>query len=87
MILEWNLAMINGKRETAEGIELPNQESIRTFGEKESKYLGISQADTIKQAELKERIRKEYLKRTRKFLKNKLCCWNLLNEMNTRLIK
>ena len=38
------------KRETAEEIELPNQENIRLFGEKENyKYLGILEADTFKQ--------------------------------------
>ena len=37
------------KRQTMEGIELPNQERIRTFGEKENyKYLGILEVDTIK---------------------------------------
>ena len=38
-----------------EGMELPNQEKIRTFGEKETyKYFGILEADTIKQGEMKE---------------------------------
>ena len=42
-----------------EGIELPNQEKIRTFREKEMyKYLGILEADTIKQTEIKEKIKK-----------------------------
>ena len=37
---------------------------IRTLGEKETyKYLDILKADTIKQVELKEKIRKEYLRR------------------------
>ena len=36
--------------------ELPNQEKIRTLAGKETyKYLGISEADTIKQAEMKEK--------------------------------
>ena len=42
------------KQQIIEGIELPNQETIRTFGEKETyKFLGISEADAIKQVELK----------------------------------
>ena len=42
------------------------------------KYLGISEADTIKQAEMKgKKIRKEYLRRTRKLLEKKLCSKNL----------
>ena len=37
------------KTQTAKGIELNNQESIRTLGEKENcKYLEILEADTIK---------------------------------------
>ena len=53
---------------TTEGIELPNQEK-----EKENyKYLGVFAVNTIKQAEIKEEIRKEYLRRTRKLLETKL---------------
>ncbi len=37
------------KRQIREEIELPNQERIRTLGEKENyKYLGILEADNIK---------------------------------------
>ena len=54
------------KRQMTEGIELQNQEKMRTFGEKETyKYLGILEADTIKQVEMKEKIKKRYLWRTR----------------------
>ena len=53
------LMMISGKRETTEGIEQPNQERIRTLGEKEHyKYLGILEVDTIKRAEIKENKKK-----------------------------
>ena len=49
------LIMISEKRERAEGIDQPNQGSIRTRGEKENyKYVGILKADTHKQPELKE---------------------------------
>ena len=48
--------MKSGKRHMTEGIELPNQEKIRTLREKETyKYLGILEADTIKQEEMKEK--------------------------------
>ena len=41
----------------AEGIKLPNQGKIRTHREKETyKYLGILEAETIKQEEMKEKI-------------------------------
>ena len=42
-----------------EGIELPNQEKIKMFGENEIyKYLGILEADAIKQEEMKEESKK-----------------------------
>ena len=47
-----------------EGTELSNQEKIRTLGGKETyKYLGILKADTIKQPEMKEKIKKKKKKK------------------------
>ena len=69
------LIMKSWKRKTTKGIEQPNKERIRTLGEKENnKYLGILEADTIKQTEIKEKKRKkDNPRRTRKLLENKLC--------------
>ena len=40
-------------------MEKPNLDKIRTFEEKETyKYLGILEAETIRQEEMKEKIRK-----------------------------
>ena len=48
--------MKSGKRHMSEGVELPNQVVIRTLGEKDTyKYLGILEADTIEQVEMKEK--------------------------------
>ena len=67
------LVMKSGKRHLTDGIELPNQDKIRTLAEIETnKYLGILEADTIKQIEMKNKIQKEYLRRTRKLLETKL---------------
>ena len=56
-----------------DGMELPNQDKIRTLGVKETyKYLGILEVDTIKQVERKDKIQKEYLRRTKKLLETKL---------------
>ena len=54
------LLIKSGKRHLTGGMELPNQDKIRTIGEKETyKYLGILEADTIKQVDMKEKkIRK-----------------------------
>ena len=47
------------KSQITEGIELSNQERIRKLGEKENyKYLKILEADTIKQALIKEKKEK-----------------------------
>ena len=68
------LVIKSGKRHQTDGMELPNQDQIRTLGEKETyKYSDIIDADTIKQIEMKETIKKEYLGRTRKLLETKLC--------------
>ena len=63
-------------------MELPNQDKIRTLGEKET-YLGNLEADTIKQVKMKGKIQKEYLRRTRKLLETKLSSRNLIKGINT----
>ena len=64
------LIMRRGKTHMTEGIELPNQEKIRELEENETYiYLGILEADTIKQVDMKEkkklkRVSREYEKTT-----------------------
>ena len=78
------LIMKTGKRHLMDGIKLPNQDKIRTLSEKETyKYLGILEADTIKQVKTNEEIKKEYLTRTTKLLENKLRNRNLIKGINT----
>ena len=75
--------MKSGKRHLTEGMELPNQDKIRTLAENETyTCLGILEADTIKQVEMKDKIQKEYL-RTRKLLATKLSCRNLIKGIST----
>ena len=77
------LVMKNCKRHLTDGIELPNQDKIRTLGEKETyKYLGILEADTVKQVKMKDKIQKEYPRRTRKLLETKLSSRNLIKGIN-----
>ena len=53
------MIMICEEGESTERIEVLNLENIRTLGEKEKfNYVGILKADTIKEAEMKEKIRK-----------------------------
>ena len=78
------LVMKSGKRHLTDGIELPNQDKIRTLAENETyKYLGILEADTIKQVKMKNKIQKEYLRRTRKLLETKVNSRNLTKGINT----
>ena len=54
------LVMKSSKRHQTDGMELPNQDKIRTLGEKETyKYLGILEADTINQWRWKKKLRKD----------------------------
>ena len=48
-----------------------------------NKYLGILEADTIKQVEIKEKIMREYLRRNRKLLETKLSSGNFIKGINT----
>ena len=78
------LVMKSSKRHTTDGIELPNQDKIRILGENDAyKYLGILEADTIKQVQMKDKIQKEYLRRSRKLLETKLSCRNFIKGINT----
>ena len=57
---------------------------INTRLEKETwKYLGILEADTIKQVQMKDKIQKEYLRGTRKLLETKLSNRKIIKGMNT----
>ena len=52
--------MKSGKRHMTDGMELPNQDKIRTLRENETyKYLGILEVDAITQVQMKDNIRKE----------------------------
>ena len=84
----WHRKMCNasnetGKRHLTDGMELPNQDKIKTLWEKETyEYLEILEADTIKQVVMKEKIKKENLRRTRKLLETKLYSRNLIKGIN-----
>ena len=81
------LIMKSGKRQMTEGIEIPNQENIITLAEKKTyKDLWILEADTIKHAEMKEKIEKEYIRRTRKLLETKPHSRNLIKGINTWVV-
>ena len=77
------LVMKSSKRHLTDGMELSNQDQIRTLTENETyKYLDILEADTIKKVRMKNKIQKEYLRRTRRLLETKLSGRNLIKGIN-----
>ena len=55
-----------------DGMQLPNQDKIRMLAENETyKYLGILEADNIKQVERKYKSQKEYLRINKKTTRDK----------------
>ena len=78
------LVIKRGERKLMNGIQLLNQDTIKSLDQNESyKYLGILEAGNIKQAEIKRKVKKEYLRRTRKLLETKLNSRNLIKGINT----
>ena len=81
------LVMKSGKRHMTDGMELQNHDRIRTLEEKQTyEYLGIFEAETTKQVQMKNTIQKEYLRRTRKLLETKLSSRNLIKGINTWVV-
>ena len=79
--------MKRGKGHITDDIELQIQDKIWMLKEKETnKYLGILEDDSMKQAEMKEKIMKEYFRRTRKLLETKLYNRKLIKGINTRTV-
>ena len=79
--------MKSGKRETTKGIQLSNQESIKTLGEKE-KLLIVWNIGSghYKRKIKKKKIRKQYIRRTKKLLKTKICIRNLIKRIYVRAV-
>ena len=77
------LVIKSGKRHLTDGMELPSQDKIKKFKEKETyKYLDILEAVATRQVQMKDKIKKEYLRSTRKQLETKLSSWNLIKGIN-----
>ena len=81
------LILKRGKKFRSEGIKLPDGQMIKSVEDDEAyKYLGILQADTIKNKEMKDIISKEYFRRIRKILKSKLNGGNTICALNSRAV-
>ena len=51
---------------------MPDGKMMKNIEEKGYKYLGILEADGVKHEEMKDQIKKEYIRRVRNILKSKL---------------
>ena len=77
------LIMKSRKRKITEGIQLPNQERIRTLGKNGKVQILGNIGSGHHQTSGNEKITKGHLRRTRKLLKTKLRNGNLIKEINT----
>ena len=78
------LVLKRGNIIKSDGIALPDDTVIKAMNEGDSyKYLGIMEADQILRKEMKEKVNKEYFRRTKKVLKSKLNGGNCITAINT----
>ena len=71
-----------GKRVECEGIELPDGSKIQDVDEEGYKYLGVLEGAEIMVREMKEKVRKEYLRRVTLVAKSRLSAGNLMKAVN-----
>ena len=76
------LIMKRGKVVESDGLCMPDGTMMRNTEEGGYKYLGILEADGIKHDEMKEKLKKEYIRRVRNVLKSKLNGGNIMNWKN-----
>ena len=72
-----------GKVTSTEGIQLPHGNNIKDIHETRYEYLGIIEGEDIKHQEMKEMIKKEYIKGLKAILKSKLNSGNTVKAKNT----
>ena len=81
------IVLKRGKLVKSDGINLPDGKEMRSLNECDGyKYLGVTEADKIKNKEMKEKVCKEYKRRIRKILETKLSGENVIKGINTLAI-
>ena len=76
------LVMKDGKQVASEGVELPSGDVMKDVDEEGYKYLGVLQAEKVKNREMKEKVRNEYLRRVKLLAKSELYAGNLVKGIN-----
>ena len=80
------LIMKRGKVVESDGLCMPDGTMMRNIEEGGYKYLGILEADGIKHDEMKEQLKKEYIRGVRNVLKTKLNGGNIISAINSRAV-
>ena len=76
------LVVKDGKQVRSEGVELPSGEVMKDVDENGYKYLGVLQAENVKNREMKDKVRTEYLRRVKLLSKSELYAGNLVKGIN-----
>ena len=81
------LVMKRGKMCECKGVEIPSGEMIKEIDtEGGYMYLGLLEADTIKDKKMKDNLKREYARRVRNILKSHLSSKSVVNAINCRAI-
>ena len=75
-----------GKVVESECLCMPDCTMMRNIEEGGYKYLGILEVDGIKHDEMKEQLKKKYIRRVRNVLKSKLNRGNIISAINSRVV-
>ena len=65
---------------------MPGGNNIKDIEETGYKYLGIKEGEDMKHQEMKEKVKKEYIKRLKAILISKLNLVNAVKAINTRSV-
>ena len=76
------VCMKRGKLSKAEGLRLRSGEMIKEVTEEGYKYLGILELDKVKEQEMKQEFRAEYMRRLKLIMKSKLHGRNKIKAIN-----
>ena len=80
------LIMKGGKVVRSEGISMPDGKMMKNIEEDRYKYFGILETDGVKHEEMKDQIKKEYIRRDQNILKSKLNEWNIILTINSKAV-
>ena len=65
---------------------MPDGKIMKNIEEDGYKYLGMLEADGVKHEEMKDQIKKEYIRRVRNIVKSKLNGGNIILAINSRAV-